>query len=135
MNAYVVWKFSPNIDGAQRFLVDLAGQSAAAFAASGFYNFPTFPQLVPDLARQMSRDAAGKPADKYAVLADAADWTINVGYPGFANAAIDEIWKGWLVPRMFADTASGRLSPEAALDLYAAQAATIHAKWRERGKV
>jgi multiple sugar transport system substrate-binding protein len=135
MNAYVVWKFSRNIDGAQRFLVDLAGQSPAAFAASGFYNFPTFPQLVPDLARQMSRDAAGKPADKYAVLADAADWTINVGYPGFANAAIDEIWKGWLVPRMFADTASGRLSPEAALDLYAAQAAAIHAKWRERGKV
>ena len=56
-------------------------------------------------------------------------------HTGFANAAIDEIWKGWLVPRMFADTASGRLSPEAALDLYAAQAAAIHAKWRERGKV
>lgn len=135
MNAYVVWNFSRNIDGAQRFLVDLAGESRAAFAASGFYNFPTFPQLVPDLARQMAHDAAGKPADKYAVLADAAQWTINVGYPGYANAAIDEIWKIWLVPRMFADAASGRLTPEAALDIHAAQAEAIHAKWRERGKV
>ncbi|MFM8992548.1 MAG: extracellular solute-binding protein, partial [Alphaproteobacteria bacterium] len=121
MNSYVVWKFSRNIDGAQRFLVDLAGESRAAVAASGVYNFPTFPQLVPDLARQIARDAAGRPEDKYAVLADAADWTINVGYPGYANAAVDEIWKSWLVPRMFADAASGRLTPEAALDLYAAQ--------------
>lgn len=135
MNAYVVWKFSPNIDGAQRFLVDLAGQSPRAFAASGFYNFPTYPQLVPDLVAQLAHDRNARPADKYAVLSDAAKWTINVGYPGYANAAIDEIWKTWLVPRMFADAASGRMSPEDALNTYSAQVEGIYEKWRALKKV
>jgi multiple sugar transport system substrate-binding protein len=135
MNAYVVWKFSSNIDGAKQFLVDLVGQSRRAFAASGFYNFPTYPQLVPDLVAQMANDRNAKPADKYAVLSDAATWTINVGYPGYANAAIDEIWKTWLIPRMFSDAASGRQTPEAALDTYAAQIDTIYRKWRELKKV
>jgi multiple sugar transport system substrate-binding protein len=60
---------------------------------------------------------------------------VNVGYPGYANGAIDEIWKGWLIPKMFADAASGRLTPEAALDLYAAQSSAIFDKWRARRKV
>jgi multiple sugar transport system substrate-binding protein len=58
-----------------------------------------------------------------------------VGYPGYANAAIDEIWKTWLIPRMFSDAASGRQTPEAALDTYAAQIDTIYRKWRELKKV
>jgi multiple sugar transport system substrate-binding protein len=131
----VVWKFSPNIDGAKQFLVDLVGQSRRAFAASGFYNFPTYPQLVPDLVAQMAFDRNANPADKYAILSDAASWTINVGYPGYANAAIDEIWKTWLIPKMFADAASGRLTPEAALDTYSAQIDSIYRKWRELKKV
>ena len=66
---------------------------------------------------------------------DADKWTVNVGYPGYANAAIDEIWKDWLIPKMFADAASGRLTPEAALDLYSEQATQIFKKWRAQKKV
>lgn len=135
MNAYVVWKFSRNIDGAKKFLVDLAGASRNAFIASRFYNFPTYPQLVPDLNQLIANDTAATPSDKYRIFTDASKWTVNVGYPGYSNAAIDEIWKGWLIPRMFADTASGRLTPEAALDMYAAQSAAIFAKWRAQRKV
>ncbi len=135
MNAYVIWKFSQNIDGAKKFLVDLTGESRNAFIASGFYNFPTYPQLVPDLNTLISNDPRGKPADKYKIFTDAAKWTINVGYPGYSNAAIDEIWKGWLIPRMFADAALGRLTPEAALDLYAGQSSKIFDKWRALKKV
>lgn len=135
MNAYVIWKFAQNIDGAKKFLVDLTGESRNAFIASGFYNFPTYPQLVPDLNTLISRDAKATPADKYSIFTDAAKWTINVGYPGYSNAAIDEIWKGWLIPRMFADAASGRLTPEAALDLYAGQSNKIFDKWRALKKV
>jgi multiple sugar transport system substrate-binding protein len=135
MNAYVIWKFARNIDGAKKFLVDLAGHSRDAFMASGFYNFPTYPQLVPDLKQLVSNDPKGSPADKYAIFTDADKWTVNVGYPGYANGAIDEIWKGWLIPKMFADAASGRLTPEAALDLYAAQSSAIFDKWRARRKV
>jgi len=135
MNAYVIWRFSRNVDGAKNFLADLAGESRNAFIASGFYNFPTFPQLVPDLNQLIANDTAASPPDKYKIFSDAAKWTINVGYPGYSNAAIDEIWKQWLIPRMFADAASGRLSPQAALDLYAAQSIQIFDKWRARRMV
>lgn len=135
MNAYVIWKFARNIDGAKRFLVDLAGASRDAFLASGFYNFPTFPQLVPDLQKLVAIDPKAVPPDKYAIFSDADKWTVGVGYPGFANGAIDEIWKGWLIPKMFADAASGRLTPEAALDLYAGQVNDIFGKWRALKKV
>ena len=135
MNAYVIWKFARNIDGAKRFLVDLAGASRDAFLASGFYNFPTYPQLVPDLQKLVAMDPKAVPADKYAIFSDADKWTVGVGYPGYANGAIDEIWKGWLIPKMFADTASGRMTPEAALDLYSNQVNQIFAKWRGLKKV
>jgi multiple sugar transport system substrate-binding protein len=135
MNAYVIWKFSRNINGAKKFLVDLAGASREAFLASGFYNFPTYPQLVPDLNQLIAKDPAANPQDKYKIFAGASSWTVNVGYPGYSNAAIDEIWKGWLIPRMFADAASGRLTPEASLDMYAAQSRTIFDKWRAQRKV
>jgi multiple sugar transport system substrate-binding protein len=135
MNAYVIWKFARNIGGAQKFLVDLAGKSRDAFLASGFYNFPTYPQLVPDLQQLVANDPKATPSDKYAIFMDADKWTVNVGYPGYANAAIDEIWKEWLLPKMFADAASGRLTPEAALDLYSGQATQIFNKWRGRKKV
>ncbi|MDA1356405.1 MAG: extracellular solute-binding protein [Proteobacteria bacterium] len=40
MNAYVIWNFAENIDGAKTFLVDLVGQSRKGFLASKFYNMP-----------------------------------------------------------------------------------------------
>lgn len=135
MNAYVIWKFARNIGGAKKFLVDLAGQSREAFMASGFYNFPTYPQLVPDLQKLIANDPKATPSDKYAIFSDADKWTVGVGYPGYANGAIDEIWKEWIIPRMFADASSGRLTPEAALDLYSGQVDEIYAKWRKLRKV
>jgi len=135
MSAYVVWNFAENINGAKKFLVDLAGKSRTVFLASGFYNFPTFPQMVPDLRDLIAKDPKATPADKYEIFSDAEKWTINVGYPGYANPAVDEIFSQWLIPKMFADTASGRLTPEDSLDLYASQSAKIFEKWSARGKV
>jgi multiple sugar transport system substrate-binding protein len=135
MNAYVIWKFARNIDGAKKFLVDLAAASRDAFLASGFYNFPTYAQLVPDLQKLVANDPKAVPPDKYAIFSDADKWTVGVGYPGYANGAIDEIWRDWLVPRMFADVASGRMTAEAALDMYAAQVGTVFAKWQGLKKV
>lgn len=135
MNAYVIWKFARNTDGAKKFLIDLAGASRNAFLASGFYNFPTYPQLVPDLESLIANDPKTTPSSKYRILSAVAKQTVNVGYPGYSNAAIDEIFKSWLIPRMFADAASGRLSPEAAMNLYSNQANQIFAKWRAQRKV
>ena len=135
MNAYVIWKFSRNVELAKRFLVDLTLESRNAFLASRFYNFPTFPQLVPDMSALLGNDPKAMPTDKYKVMHDAANWTVNVGYPGYSNAAGDEIFSTWLIPRMFADAASGKLTPAAALDTYAGQIEAIFAKWKQQGKV
>ena len=135
MNAYVIWNFAKNIDGAKKFLVDLTGQSRKAFMASGFYNFPTYPKMVPDLKDLISDDGQAVPSNKYNVFADAEKWTVSVGYPGYANPMIDEVFGTWLVPRMFADAASGRLTPDDATKRYSAELNRIFGKWRGLGKV
>jgi multiple sugar transport system substrate-binding protein len=132
MNVYVIWKFAENIAGAKKFLVDYVGNFHRAFEASEFYNFPCFPKQVPDLKQMVQHDSKGKPPDKYAVLADSLDWATNVGYPGYSNAAIDDIYSQWIVNNMFAKAAQGVMSPEDAVKEAEAKARDIFAKWKER---
>jgi multiple sugar transport system substrate-binding protein len=132
MNVYVIWKFADNIAGAKKFLVDYVGNFHKAFEGSEFYNFPCFPKQVPDLKQLLQKDSKGKPADKYAVLADSLDWATNVGYPGYSNAAIDDIYSQWIVNNMFAKAAQGVMSPEDAVKEAEAKARDIFAKWKER---
>jgi multiple sugar transport system substrate-binding protein len=114
MDDYVVWKFAQNKEGAQKFLVDYIDAFGAAFKASEFYNFPCFPKTVPDLAQQLKNDPKAQPPDKYTVLTDALDWSTNVGFPGYATAAIDEVYNTFVLPTMFAKVARDELSPEEA---------------------
>ena len=73
-----------------------------------------------------------QPSDKYAVLADSLDWATNVGYPGYSNAAIDEIYSTWVLNVMFAKAATGNLSPEDAVKEAEDKCKAIFEKWRER---
>ena len=91
-SVYVIWKFAENIKGAKQFLVDYIGSSREAFLGSELYNFPTFPNTVSDLDMLIANDSNADPPDKYKVLKDAEMWTTNVGDPGYANAATDEIF-------------------------------------------
>jgi multiple sugar transport system substrate-binding protein len=132
MNVYCIWKFSENIEGAKKFLIDFVGSFHDAFVNSQFYNFPCFPKQVPDLAQLLQKDAKSKPADKYAVLADAYDWATNVGYPGYTNAAVDDGYATWVLNTMFAQAATGNMSPEDAVREATKKYETIWTKWRER---
>jgi len=132
MNVYVIWKFAQNIDGAKKFLVDYVGDFHRAFEGSEYYNFPCWPKQVPDLKQLIMHDKKAKPADKYAVLADSLDWATNVGYPGYANAAIDEIYSTWVLNVMFAKAATGNMSPEDAVKEAEDKCKAIFEKWRER---
>jgi len=135
MHCYVIWKFAENIDGAKQFLVDYLGNFREAFLASKFYNFPCFPDTVPDLEQLVAKDPAAEPADKYSVLAQAADWTVSVGHPGFANAAIDEIYNRWVLSDMFADAARGRASTDEAVSRAVKQTQRIFSRWRASGRL
>ena len=135
MQCYVVWKFAENIDGAKKFLVDYTTNFRDAFVAGEFYDFPCFPKTVPDLGKLIANDRNAHPADKYKVLDDVLDWATNVGYPGYANAAIDEIFGTWVLNVMFAKAASGSASPEEALKEADTACKRIFAKWKEKGLV
>jgi multiple sugar transport system substrate-binding protein len=132
MSCYFIWKFADNIDGAKQFLVDYVGNFRQAFLASEFYNFPCFWNQVPDLVKLLESDTKGKPAGKYKALADCLDWATNVGYPGYATAAIDETYTTWVLNTMFAQASTGALSPEEAVQEAEAKCKRIWAKWQER---
>ncbi len=135
MQCYVVWKFAENKEGAMKFLVDYATNFRQAFVAGEFYDFPCFPKTVPDLAKLIANDPKAHPPDKYKVLDDVLNWATNVGYPGYATAAIDEIYSTWVLNVMFAKVAAGKASPEDALSEADAACRRIVGKWKEKGLV
>ncbi len=135
MQCYVVWKFAENIDGAKKFLVDYTTDFRQPFVAGEFYDFPCFPKTVPDLSKLIASDPKAHPPDKYKVLDDVLTWATNVGYPGYANAAIDEIFGTWVLNVMFAKAASGSATPEEALQEADAASKRIWGKWKEKGLV
>ena len=112
MDCYVIWNFAENKDGAQQFLVDYMDAFHDGFTAGEFYNFPCFPKTVPDLQKEIANDPRATPSNKYAVLGDVLTWATNVGYPGYATAAIDEAFRAFIIPTMFAKVARGMETPE-----------------------
>jgi len=135
MNCYVVWKFAENREGAKKFLVDYIDNYRQGFLASEFYNFPSFSSTVPDINKLLANDPKAKPSDKYRVLADVLDWATNVGYPGYANAAEDEIFNTWVLNTMFAKAATNTETPENAIKAADEQCRRIFDKWREKGLI
>ncbi len=134
MDCYVIWKFAENKEGAQKFLVDYIDNFHQGFVHSEYYNFPSFPSTVPDLKKLLASDPH-KPLGKYKVFDDVLSWATNVGYPGYANAAIDEIFNTWVLNTMFAEAATGHETPQNAIKKADAQCKRIYAKWREKGLV
>jgi multiple sugar transport system substrate-binding protein len=130
MDCYVIWKFAQNVDGAKQFLVDYIDAFAEAFKASEFYNFPCFTKTVPNIKELIANDPKAKPANKYAVLGNVLEWATNVGYPGYATAAIDEAFNTFVLPTMFAKVARDELSPEDAVKAAEREYKRIFDKWK-----
>jgi multiple sugar transport system substrate-binding protein len=132
MNCYVIWEFAENKDGAQQFLIDYIDAFHEGFIAGQFYNFPCFPSVVPNLKQEIANDPRATPTNKYAVLGDVLDWATNVGYPGYATAAIDESFKTWIIPTMFAKVARGDETPENAAKAAEAEYKRIFDRWKNQ---
>jgi multiple sugar transport system substrate-binding protein len=129
MDCYVIWEFAKNKEGAQQFLIDYIDVFHEGFIAGQFYNFPCFLSTCPNLKMEISNDLIATPPDKYKVLDNAPDWTTNVGYPGYTTAAIDEAFKTWIIPKMFAKVARGDETPENAAKAAEEEYKRIFARW------
>jgi multiple sugar transport system substrate-binding protein len=135
MGCYVIWKFARNKAAARKFLVDLEVKYTGAFENSRFYNFPSWPNSVRNIRRRLERDPA-QPKGKYVILDEInRKYTKNVGYPGFSNAAIDEVFNKFLVPQMFAEVAQGKQSPADAARRFDGEFKQIFQKWRNLKKI
>ena len=130
-----IWKFARNIEDAQQFAVDYIENYRAIFLKHEYTTLPSFPQTIPDLAQLLASDAKANPKNKYQVLADALNWTTNIGYPGYTNPAITEIFNEGLIPAMFAAAATGKMTPEEAMTQADQEVRKIYDKWRALGKV
>jgi multiple sugar transport system substrate-binding protein len=139
MGIYVIWKFAQNKENAKRFLVDTQLGYRSHFAQSKFYNFPAWTGAIKGgfkTIRGMAAQDTHKPRGKYTVLTTIAEkYTANVGYPGFSNAVIDEIFNRYLVPQMFAQVAQGKQSPADAVRDFDREFKRISQKWRNQGLV
>jgi len=134
MGCWSIWKFAQNKPAAQRFLADLCIAGRDATTNSQLYNFPTFANAMPfkDIYKAAAADTH-KPKGKYTILTKIAEkYTHNIGYPGTANAAIDELFQKFLIPQMFAQVSQGKLSAEDSVRHTNTAIKDIYAKWRKR---
>jgi multiple sugar transport system substrate-binding protein len=137
MGVYTIWNFTSKAQQklAKRFIADLEIHYAGAFKNSKYYNFPAFPNAVYDYKKRLAADPH-VPKGKYKILNTIAkSYTANVGYPGYSNAAVDEIFNTFLIPQMFAEVAQGKKTPAEAARDAEKQMKTIFAKWRRRKKI
>jgi multiple sugar transport system substrate-binding protein len=127
------------IAAAKKFMLDLENNYQLASYYSKFYNFPAFksraPKLFSDTGWLEDDPWGAEPADKLSLLKTAEDWTAWLGYPGYANPAVSEVYQSHLLSSMMAQVARGKKEPEQAVADTADEIRSIFKKWRERGFV
>jgi multiple sugar transport system substrate-binding protein len=125
-----------NVSAAKEFLLHYTENLAPVSWNSKLYDFPAFPERVPDLEGWLDNDPFGsQPANKLTVLKNSLDWSTNIGHPGPANPAIGQIFGEAILPVMFADAAQGNKTPQEAVADAEAQINAIFDDWRGRGLV
>ena len=154
---YVVPGFAKDrADTAKQFIAYLVENYDEAMYQSKLYNSPSFPD-APVAAGQRSYAAvsgaktvndltgawfendpfkmADEPEGKLRALKSAADWTTNLGHPGYANPAVGEVFSTFVIPNMMANVAQGKVEPEEAVKTAADQIRKVFDAWRKRGLV
>ncbi|MFP4552382.1 MAG: ABC transporter substrate-binding protein [Actinomycetota bacterium] len=125
-----------NVAAAQEFLLHYTENLAPVAWHSKLYDFPSFPDRVPELNDWLEDDPfESQPADKLAVLTDSIDWATNIGHPGPANPAVGQIFGESIIPVMFAEAAQGNKTPAEAVADAESQINAIFGEWRDQGLI
>jgi len=138
MYNWIVPDYSPNVDVAKEFLLHYSANLARVCYESQLYDFPAFPELVPDLDSWLDADPFGsQPPDKLNILKlnDALEWSTNMGHPGPANPAEGEVFGTFVIPNMMARVARGEQSAEESVAQAESEINPIFEKWRRDGLI
>jgi maltose-binding protein MalE len=138
MYNWITPKFSQNFDAAQEFLLHYTENLPRAAYESKLYDFPGYPEQVPDLDTWLDEDPftiEGDDPTKLQPLKDAVDWSVNLGYPGPASPAIGEINGTFVLPNMLARVARGQQEAEESVEQAHQECEEIFEKWRNEGLV
>ena len=141
IQTYIIPKFSKNQDAAKEFLLYLTDHATDFVYQSKLYELPVNPSTnaqdkIYSPGGWLDSDPFGsQPADKLAVLKDATQWSVNVGYPGPASPAIGEIFDKAIFPSMMAAAARGQRTPKQAVADAEQQIKAIFASWRQKGLI
>src|SRR5213594_3141770 len=134
MGIYVIWKFAQSPDVAKQFMLDLISHYRVADPGAAVAQKPAAGNKW--LEQATASDPFGSnPPSKLKPIATALQWATNIGHPGPANPAESEIFDTFVLPTMFANAATGRMSAKQALDDAHQQAKKIFEKWRSKGLV
>ena len=129
--------YSQNQDTAREFLLHLVANYQAVCDESKFYNFPAFPETYAELTADggpLDNDPFGSnPPDKLATLKTAEDWTVNLGWPGPANAMMGECFNTFILSDMMAKAARGDMTPADAIAEAETKLNEIAQNWRDQG--
>ncbi|CAN5623740.1 ABC transporter substrate-binding protein [soil metagenome] len=129
--------YAANPDAAMEFLLHLTANYQAAVDNSLFYNFPAYPETYPTLTDDdgpLFDDPYGSvPPDKLAPLQGADDWTVNLGWPGPANALIGEAFNTFVLSDMMARASRGDQTVEESVAEAETTLNEIAQRWRDEG--
>jgi multiple sugar transport system substrate-binding protein len=138
MYNWIVPDYSPNVDAAKEFLLHYTANLARVNYESQLYDYPAFPDVVPDLDSLLDNDPFGsQPPDKLAVLKfnDTLEWSTNMGHPGPANPAEGEVFGTFVIPNMMARVARGEQNPAQSVEQAESEIVPIFDKWRRDGLI
>lgn len=132
---YVLPASSRRVRDSQDLIRALLADYANGFAAAQLYTLPAFPGAAPDIEAQFENDPPSTPPDKLSMLYSASDWVRAHGYPGSANAAVQEVYDAQIVNQMFNDFVTGQKDADTVVSEAEAAMVPIFAKWRSRGYI
>ncbi|HEY8450862.1 MAG: extracellular solute-binding protein [Micromonosporaceae bacterium] len=133
---WIIPNHAANPDAAKEFLLHYTENFAAVCYHSKLYDFCAWPERTPQLNEWLRNDPFGSnPPDKLALLTNALDWTVNIGYPGPANTAVGEVFNTFVIPNMFARVARGEQTPQESVEEATREVEAIFERWRAEGLV
>ncbi|HEX2027604.1 MAG TPA: extracellular solute-binding protein [Nitriliruptorales bacterium] len=138
MYNWIVPDHSANPDAAQEFLLHYTANFSQATFESKLYDFPAFPETVPELEDWLDDDPfaiEGDDPKKLVVLKDAVDWSTNIGHPGPANPAVGEIFNTFVISNMLARVAREEQSSADSVAEAERECEAIFDGWRQRGLI